>query len=589
MLSTFTVTSTADDGSKGTLRWAITQSNQATSPSTIDFNIPGAYLHTISPQSALPTITEPVTIDGTGEELYGGIPLITLSGSGAGSSTSGMTISASNVTVEGLAIDCFGGDGVLITGGSDDVVAGDFIGLTVPGPINSGPISPDFEGNTAAGNGGDGVHVQGGATGVTIGGTSATARDAISANAGWGVFLTGQGTSDNVVEGDTIGTDSGGSQARPNGHNGVDITSGASGNTIGGTAPGSANVISGNAYNGVDIAFGGASNNVVEGNFIGTNDDGTAALPNGSSGVVIEGGANNNLIGGTTAAAANAISGNGWDGVHIVNSGTTGNVVEGNLIGTNAAGSGALGNGASGVAIFGGASSNTVGGYAYTGGASAADRNVISGNAVYGVYLSDSGTSYNLVESNFIGTDATGTYGIANGNDGVIVQSGASSNGVYFNVISASGSDNVLVTGSGTSGNIISDNEVGTNAAGNAVVSYPGAYYSSGISVEVSNGAYGTYVYDNVIAGSFIDVEIDGSATDTWVLSNDIGTDVTGTLDLGNEFFGIYLYDTSGNTVESNTVDNAVYYGIYSYEADRNTVAYNAFAGDAFGNQVSYD
>ena len=478
---------------------------------------------------------------------------------------------------------------MLITGGSGDVVAGDFIGLTVPGPVGPGTIVAVFEGNTAAGNGGDGVHVQGGATGVTIGGTSTTARDAISANTGWGVFLTGQGTSGNVVEGDTVGTDSGGSVARPNGHNGVNITSGASNNTIGGTAPGSANVISGNAYNGVDIAFAGASNNVVEGNFIGTNDNGTAAVPNGSDGVVIEGGATNNTIGGTTAAARNVISGNGWDGVHIVNSGTTGNVVEGNFIGTNAAGNAALGNGASGVAIFGGASSNTVGGYATTGGASAADRNVISGNAVYGVYISDSGTNDNLAESNFIGTDATGTFGIANGTDGVIVQSGASSNGVYFNVISASGTDNVLVTGSGTSGNIVFDNEVGTNAAGTAVVSYPGAYYSSDVGVEVSNGAYSTYVYDNVIAGNFIDVEIYGNATDTWVLSNEIGTNAAGTLNLGNEFFGVYLYDTSGNTVESNTIDNAEYYGIYSYEADQNTIAYNAFAGNAYGNQVSYD
>ena len=297
MLSTFTVSNAADSGD-GSLRWAITQSNQTSGPSTIDFNIPGAYLHTIGLDSALPAITSPVTIDGTSEELYSGIPLITLSGSNAGSSANGLTIDASNVTVEGLAIDSFGGNGVLISGGSGNVISGDVIGLTVGGPVGGGLLGAAFEGNTAAGNGGDGVLVQGGSTGNTIGGTTALARDVISENAGWGVFLTGQGTSGNVVEGDYIGIDSGGVSARPNGHNGLDITSGASSNTVVG------NLISGNAYNGVDIAFAGASNNVVEGNLIGTNYNGTAALPNGASGVVIEGGATGNTIGGTTAAGS---------------------------------------------------------------------------------------------------------------------------------------------------------------------------------------------------------------------------------------------------------------------------------------------
>ena len=52
----------------------------------------------------------------------------------------------------------------------------------------------------------NGVLIQGGATGNTIGGTTAAARNVISGNAVCGVYLIGQGTSGNVVEGDYIGT-----------------------------------------------------------------------------------------------------------------------------------------------------------------------------------------------------------------------------------------------------------------------------------------------------------------------------------------------------------------------------------------------
>ena len=152
------------------------------------------------------------------------------------------------------------------------------------------------------------------------------------------------GTKGNVVEGNEIGTNTPGNTALPNGNNGVDIVSGASFNTVGGTVAGSANVISGNAYNGVVIAFAGASDNLVEGNLIGTDAGGTVALPNGANGVEIQGGATNNTIGGTTAGARDIISGNGYAGVLITDSGTNGNVVEGDYIGTNAAGTAALAN-----------------------------------------------------------------------------------------------------------------------------------------------------------------------------------------------------------------------------------------------------
>ena len=140
MLSTFTVSNTADSGT-GSLRAAITQSNQTSGPNTIAFAIPGNYLQTIGLQSALPAITNPVTIDGTSEPGYFGDPMIILNGSGAGASANGLTVEAANVTVKGLAIESFGGDGILVGGGTGDVITGDFIGITPPGLINPGAAS----------------------------------------------------------------------------------------------------------------------------------------------------------------------------------------------------------------------------------------------------------------------------------------------------------------------------------------------------------------------------------------------------------------------------------------------------------------
>ena len=112
--------------------------------------------------------------------------------------------------------------------------------------------------------------------------------------------------------------------------------------TIGGTTAGARNVISGNTGDGVDISGSGSTGNVVEGNFIGVNAAGTAALGNAngvgtfSGGVVIESGASDNTIGGTTPGARNVISGNAFAGVFL--NGVSANVVQGNFIGTDVTG-----------------------------------------------------------------------------------------------------------------------------------------------------------------------------------------------------------------------------------------------------------
>ena len=172
-----------------------------------------------------------------------------------------------------------------------------------------------------------------------------------------GVTIIGDG---NFVQGNFIGTDVSGTVALGNKLGGMLIV--GSNNLVGGTAAGARNVISGNDIDGVQIATAGSSNNLIQGNFIGTDVSGTADLGNGRVGVLISAEATNNTVGGTSDAARNVISGNEDIGVQIANVGTNNNTVQGNFIGTDASGSSAIGNSIDGVEIDFGASGNTIGG-----------------------------------------------------------------------------------------------------------------------------------------------------------------------------------------------------------------------------------
>ena len=205
-------------------------------------------------------------------------------------------------------------------------------------------------GSTAAANT-EGILIAG--SNNTIGGAAPDAGDLISGNTIYGVDISG--TSKNIVEGDYIGTDVTGTVAIANA-TGVELDTGASGNTIGGTTAGARNVISGNSATGVDLVGTGTTGDVVEGNFIGTNASGSAPLGNASDGVAVEAGATGAVVGGATAGAGNVISNNGNYGVYIDASGA---FVQGNLIGLDSSGVNAMGN-SYGVGI--GANGVTVGG-----------------------------------------------------------------------------------------------------------------------------------------------------------------------------------------------------------------------------------
>ncbi len=186
-----------------------------------------------------------------------------------------------------------------------------------------------------------------------------------------------------------------------------------------GNAGGSPNIVSGN-LTGIQIQGAGATGNVVQRNYVGTDLNGAVDLGNQASGLGIATGASNNTVGGTAAGAGNVISGNDNHGIEISSSTSTGNVIQGNYVGTNAAGTSELPNGqalggSSGRGIkINGAPANTIGG-------TAAGRNVISGNIKYGIEIVDAGASGNIVRSNYIGTDATGTSPVGNREAGMYV------------------------------------------------------------------------------------------------------------------------------------------------------------------------
>jgi parallel beta-helix repeat protein len=214
-----------------------------------------------------------------------------------------------------------------------NLVQGNLIGLDATGTNGIGN-----------GIGYGGLILEGGATNNTVGGTVPGARNVISGNNPAGVFFNGANTSGNLVEGNYVGTDGTGTNAVPNTLAGIYLPFGTAGNVIGGTVAGARNVISGNGSYGVYLASPATSGNVVEGNYIGISPDGTQVVGSTFAGIIIFAGANSNLIGGAVTGAGNVISGFFGYGVYIDNVGTSGNWIEGNDIGTDATGTNALPN-----------------------------------------------------------------------------------------------------------------------------------------------------------------------------------------------------------------------------------------------------
>jgi hypothetical protein len=123
--STFQVTITTDAG-PGSLRQAILDNNATPGLNSIAFHIGDGGVQTIRPTSALPTVTNPVVIDGTTQPGYAGAPLIELTGGAAGRSANGLFINVDGCTARGLVINGFSANGLLIAG-NNAVVLGNYL------------------------------------------------------------------------------------------------------------------------------------------------------------------------------------------------------------------------------------------------------------------------------------------------------------------------------------------------------------------------------------------------------------------------------------------------------------------------------
>src|ERR1017187_2791384 len=577
---TFTVTNTADSGA-GSLRWAITNANANPGPDTINFQISGAAPFTINLVSALPAVTDPVTIDATTqpEWLTSGTPVVELNGAAAGARRVGLQLNSASNSVLGLAINRFSAQGIVLSGGAN-VIQGNFIGTDTTGTLARGNGSfgiwvqssgnliggrKAINGNVVSGGNDTGIFiyntssnvVQGNYLGISANGAGALgnnvngitidkssgnliggpsgARNFISGNGVSGVFLNGAAAVQNVIQGNYIGTDISGGLVAGNANDGI-IVSGAPSNTISG------NVISGNGTNGVFLAGTGAVGNIVAGNFIGTDVTGKVALGNHSAGVIISAGSAN-LIG-----ASNVISGNLADGIFLTG-GAGGNLVQGNVIGLSAAGTNALPNGFNGISI-GGASSNIIGGTV------SSARNLISGNAYNGIGILMVADVLNTVVGNYIGTDITGTRSVSNTLAGVRVQACCNvSGGVTAgcgNLISGNGQEGIWLVGTNGSavGNAVQGNFVGLDATG--MNSLGNGNAGVAISDAAANQVGGvTAGARNVISGNgnngmFL---IGASAVGNVIQGNYIGSDKNGSVALGNVQDGIVLQNVSSNQI----------------------------------------
>ena len=450
------VLNTADSG-PGSLRNAILLANvNAGVRDVITFSLPSEGPRTILPGSPLPGLDDSVVIDATPTGVCtGGAPAVEIDGVNAGLSH-GFVVNSPNSVIRGLSITRFasGFAGIFIGGGSGSSVECNYIGLA---PDEA--LAPNY----------DGVRISGSANNV-IGGNTTAMRNVISGNTNLGVAINGP-TPDSeagfilqtVVRNNFIGVDPAGMVRRGNGANGIAITN-AQANTV------ATNVISGNGGEGIGIYGFRSTGNIIQGNFIGTNAPGTAAIGNTNSGIYARRAGQNSIVG-------NVVSGNsGFAGIAVcgtptfcgggadtgLSSDAAGNVIKGNIVGLTAAGTDPLGNAGYGVSLDG-APNTTIGGTL------AGDPNIISSNGPAGLLIFGGGANGNLVRGNYIGTDITGTLDRRNNGPGVQIPQGSDNiisgtdAGLAPNVIMFNDGPGIHV-GDASTGNKLRINRIDQNA-----------------------------------------------------------------------------------------------------------------------------
>ncbi len=378
-----------------TLRAALTEANRDRQASLVNFAIPGDGPHTIDITSTLPFLNElagGTTIDGysqpgsspnTAEFGTNAVLKIEIRGTGPRNEEA-INFSSGNNLVRGLAIYNLR-LGVQIRGehASNNVVVGNFIGTDAGATF----------GATVRDSNTNNVIVRTAATNNVIGRPALADRNLISGGFANGVVLGAiatpvVGTSGNVVQNNIIGLKPNGDPLPNLGH-GIDVNLGGADNLIGGTDPGTANVVSGNSGSGIEVSHGAeTAGNQIVGNRIGTNLDGTggpAGARNGQANIHIEDGVVDTLIAHNVIGTTPRLGLDG--GIKIDRSFDT--RIEHNRIGMTEGGT-AISNGPYGVQVETGSVGTVVG-----------PGNVIAGN-LNGVRIQDDATQNTTVTANQI-------------------------------------------------------------------------------------------------------------------------------------------------------------------------------------------
>ena len=247
----------------------------------------------------------------------------------------GVTLTAGSITLDNdyiglnLAGAAFGnhGDGVYVSATSS---------RNSIGSDNSG--ASGVVANVISGNSGSGIVLSGSSENAVLSdhiGTNVAGTSAI-ANGGNGISITG-GSSDNQIGGTDFVDSATGQANDPTGDKGTA--------TPVFMVPPLGNLISGNVKDGV-LIDNGSRDNVLNGNFVGTTANGDAAIGNGDSGVWIKDANNNSLTGckfvNNPFVYYNVLSGNGRNGLRITSSNNT--LVQGNFFGIGANNTTTVGN-----------------------------------------------------------------------------------------------------------------------------------------------------------------------------------------------------------------------------------------------------
>ena len=506
-------------------------------------------MHSIFLANPLPTITDEVTIDGYSQAgarantlAEGDDALLMIELDGANTAVrnqSGLIIRAGDSTIKGLAIHGFDAGNLLIQENVGNTIQGNFLGA-------------DAQGNFVQGFGNADVRVSGSSENL-IGGTAPAARNLIMGSVAIAGF---QGaatdpraavytTSGNLVQGNYIGTDRNGLQRSAASNPGIQVSA-ASNTVIGGLSQEARNVIAGDVRLGADFSQQSPANNALIGNYIGTDRTGSVAL--GTSRVFVSG--VGNIVGGVASGAGNVIAG-GLNLSFTASFGGGGHLVQGNRIGTDKNGRYSLGARGPGISIE--TSNNTIGGTV------AGAGNVISGFDGAGIQIQGlpiAAASGNLIQGNFIGTQADGATPLPNTGDGVVVIPVNNASGAFL----PGGVNNVIGGIAGGAGNVIAFNGGNGVNLGRSVLTTQTS--GTGISIQsnsiYSNGKLGIDLGDN---GPTANDAGDGDTGDngrqnfpviTLVTNTGTSVIVTGTLNSRPsgtyrlEFFDSAAFDASG-------------------------------------------